>query len=191
LEALGRERALIYKALVLTGLRLGELASIRVCDVVGDTIVLGARHEKNRRGAVIPLRGDLCRDLMRWIGDKALVRGAQPSLVGDARKAALEPLFAVSPNLVKVFDRDLRFAGIEKRDDWNRTACVHSLRHSFATLMSQGGVAPRVAQAAMRHSSIDLTMSVYTDPRLLDVAGALNALPDLPLEPAAMAHTGT
>jgi len=42
--------------------------------------------------------------------------------------------------------------------------------------------ASRVAQAAMRHKSIDMTMRVYTDPRLLDVAGALRALPELPLE---------
>ena len=33
----------------------------------------------------------------------------------------------------------------------------------------------------MRHSTIDLTMSTYTDPRLLDVAGALEVLPSLPL----------
>jgi hypothetical protein len=33
----------------------------------------------------------------------------------------------------------------------------------------------------MRHSKIDLTMSVYTDPRLLDVRGALDVLPVLPL----------
>jgi integrase len=56
---------------------------------------------------------------------------------------------------------------------------VHSLRHSFATLLSQAGIGPRVAQAAMRHSTIDLTMSVYTDPRLLDVAGAIAVLPVL------------
>jgi hypothetical protein len=31
----------------------------------------------------------------------------------------------------------------------------------------------------MRHSSLDLTMNVYTDPSLLDVAGALEALPAL------------
>jgi len=31
----------------------------------------------------------------------------------------------------------------------------------------------------MRHSSLDLTMNVYTDATLLDVAGALAALPDL------------
>ena len=41
---------------------------------------------------------------------------------------------------------------------------------------------PRTAQAAMRHSSIDLTMNVYTDPRLLDVHGALDSLPTLSLD---------
>jgi integrase len=165
IERLGSERALIYKTMTLTGLRLGELASIRVCDVHDDHIDLDARHEKNRQGSRIPLRADLAADLRQWIGD---------------RRDGL--LFRLSINLVKVFDRDLKFAGIPKRDERNRTACVHSLRHSFATLMSRGGVQPRVAQAAMRHSTIDLTMSVYTDPKLLDVARALDALPDLPLE---------
>ncbi|MGD0654980.1 MAG: hypothetical protein ABSA16_11590 [Thermoguttaceae bacterium] len=47
--------------------------------------------------------------------------------------------------------------------------------------MSKAGVAPRTAQAAMRHSTINLTMSTYTDPRLLDVAGAMESLPALPL----------
>ncbi len=40
----------------------------------------------------------------------------------------------------------------------------------------------------MRHSSIDLTVNVYTDPQLLDVAGALEQLPDLPLRPEAQAQ---
>ena len=50
------------------------------------------------------------------------------------------------------------------------------------TLDEHLGVAPRTAQAAMRHSSIDLTMNVYTDPRVLDVAGALDSLPALSLD---------
>jgi len=32
--------------------------------------------------------------------------------------------------------------------------------------------------AAMRHSRIELTMNYYTDPVLLDVAGAVEALPE-------------
>jgi hypothetical protein len=59
---------------------------------------------------------------------------------------------------------------------------VHALRTTFGTLLSKGGVSPRTAQAAMRHSKIDLTMTAYTDPRLLDVRGALDALPALPLD---------
>lgn len=35
--------------------------------------------------------------------------------------------------------------------------------------------------AAMRHSDPSLTANVYTDPKLLDVAGAVASLPDLPL----------
>ena len=40
----------------------------------------------------------------------------------------------------------------------------------------------RTAQAAMRHSDPKLTANVYTDPRLLDVRGALDALPVLSLD---------
>ena len=84
--------------------------------------------------------------------------------------------------LIRILDRDLRMAGIEKRDDRGRTLDFHALRHTFGTLISKGRVMPRTAQAAMRHSKIDLTMNVYTDPRLLDVRGALDSLPSLRLE---------
>ena len=56
---------------------------------------------------------------------------------------------------------------------------VHALRHTFGSHLSARGVLPRTAQAAMRHSNIQLTMNLYTDPRLLDVAAALEALPRL------------
>lgn len=34
----------------------------------------------------------------------------------------------------------------------------------------------------MRHSKIDLTMNVYTDPRLLDIGAAIESLPELQLD---------
>ena len=46
---------------------------------------------------------------------------------------------------------------------------------------SKAGVPLRTAQAAMRHSDPSLTANVYTDPKLLDVAGAAESLLDLPL----------
>lgn len=84
--------------------------------------------------------------------------------------------------LVKVLDRDLKLAGISKRDERGRTIDVHAMQHTFGALLSKGGVAPRTAQAAMRHAKIDLTMSFYTDLKVLDVAGALDARQLLPLD---------
>ncbi len=100
----------------------------------------------------------------------------------DGKLPADTALFDVPEKLVKILDRDLALAGIAKRDERGRTLDVHALRHSFGTLLSKGGVAPRTAQAAMRHAKIDMTMNVYTDPKLLDVAGALDTLPALPLD---------
>ena len=90
-------------------------------------------------------------------------------------------MFYVPNKLIKILDRDLQQAGIPKADDRGWTVDVHALRHSFGTLLKQGRRAAPYAQAAMRHSKIDLTMNVYTDPKLLDVHGALEKLPSLPL----------
>ena len=200
LERLGQERELIYKTLVLTGLRKGELASLTVGQLVFDAnppfLVLDAADEKNREGNSIPLRADLAADLRQWLADKAAghqgTKGDQGKAAGlaghvlrlPAAPAKLPPdtpVFTVPAGLVRILDRDLQAAGIPKRDDRGRTVDVHAMRTTFGTLLSKGGVLPRTAQAAMRHSKIDLTMNVYTDPRLLDVAGAVEALPALPL----------
>jgi len=172
LEWLGYERSLIYKVLALTGLRKGELASITIGQVWLDGkqsyLDLKAKDEKAGRGAQIPLRKDLADEIKSFLRKKSTQFGKLPF---DA------PLFYIPKDFIKIFDRDLSAAGISKCDDRGRTLDIHALRHTFGTHLSKAGVAPRVAQAAMRHSSIDLTMNIYTDPTLLDVAGAINALP--------------
>ncbi len=66
-ERTGYERALIYKTLVLTGLRKGELASLTVgqLDFAGPVAyaILNAADEKNRQGSNIPLRADVATEL--------------------------------------------------------------------------------------------------------------------------------
>ena len=200
LDLLGRERALIYKTLVLTGLRLNELRSMTVGQLTLDGelcfLTLDAANEKNRQGSTLPIRGDLATDLMNWVANKrerfygaatvannGQTAGVIPmTMAPRAELPTSTPLFVVPRGLVRILNRDLRLAGIPKRDERGRTIDVHALRHTFGTLLSKGGVAPRTAQAAMRHSTIDLTMNVYTDPKLLDVHGALDSLPALPLD---------
>ncbi len=199
LEHDGRERALLYAVLVTTGLRKGELAALTVGDVLLDdgqpVIVLPGADAKNGQRATLPLRADVAAELRGWLDDKA--EAASRGRVGVAGVTTLPadaPLLYVPSALVKILDRDMAAAGIPKRDDRGRTVDVHALRHTFATHLVAAGVAPRTAQAAMRHSSLELTMRHYTDPRLLDVAGALAALPALPTAaapPEAARATGT
>ncbi len=201
LEHLGLERSLIYKTLLLTGLRRGELASLAVgnlsLDLPNPHAVLEAAHEKNRQGSSIPLRADLAEDLRRWLAAKLEFRQDQARRRGEPiplRLSADTPLFDVPEGLVKIFDKDLEVAGIPKRDERGRTLDIHALRTTFATHLSRGGVPLRTAQAALRHSDPKLTANVYTDPQLLDVAGALDALPRLSIggeEAAALEATGT
>ncbi|MFZ2874515.1 MAG: site-specific integrase [Phycisphaerales bacterium] len=183
LERLGQERELIYKTLVLTGLRKGELASLTVGDLhLGHTppyAVLGARADKARLGAEIPLRPDLAADVRAWLADGLAGLRAQTrrgSLPTPAGSLAESKLFKVPTTLVVALGRDLRVAGIHKHDDRGCAVDVHALRHTFGTHLAKH-VMPRTAQAAMRHSTIQLTMSLYTDPRLLEVVTALDALP--------------
>ncbi len=221
LEHRSRERQLLYKTLLTTGLRKGELASVRLrnLNLEGDRpcIALDAKSEKNRQGNSRPLRVDLAADLREWLTDRATKRRLEaqnaPTINLDRKtklnieaarrtvdRDGLKPgdfLFDVPTGLVKILDRDLQAAGIPKRDDRGRTLDVHALRTTFGTHLSKAGVPLRTAQAAMRHSTPTLTANIYTAPRLLDVHGAIEALPMLSLTttrkdaPEVMQATGT
>ena len=144
LEARGRERALVLKMLLLTGLRSRELRSITVGQVHLDApmpfIELSAKDEKNRDGSDIPLRPDLTKDLRDWLRSR---RTSAPLRFdgGDALPSD-SPLFYVPTGLRRILVRDLEAAGIPKKDDRGRSLDVHALRHTFGTMLSQNGVAP-------------------------------------------------
>jgi len=128
LERLGRERALIYKTLVLTGLRKGELASLTVGQLELDgpmpLVVLHAADEKNRQGSDIPLRSDLADDLRTWVADLAKRHEAEQVATipfgTEATQASIRgtldpstPLFNVPTGLVRILDRDLGSTDIQ------------------------------------------------------------------------------
>lgn len=173
LERLGWERQLIYKSLMMTGLRKGELASLTVGQLHLDGLApfarLDAGDDKAGEEREIPLRDDLAADLREWLH--------------AGGKDASSLVFTVPDKLSKIFNRDLAAAGIAKRDERGRVLDVHALRHTFGTWLSVAGVSPRTAQAAMRHSKMELTMNVYTDPKMMDVARAVETLPTLIVKP--------
>ena len=87
---------------------------------------------------------------------------------------------------------DLTDAGIEYVDDADRFRDFHALRHTTGSWLAANGVHPKVAQAIMRHSDINLTMSRYAHALKGQEAEAVRRLPDLSLpESQAQKATGT
>jgi integrase len=169
LRRIGIERELIYRTLVTTGLRRNELASITACQVITDDgfprIVLNSDDEKNSEGSTIPIPSDLATDLAAWIDSQ--------------RIPPTKAIFRVPRQLVKILDRDLAACGIVKVDARGRSLDVHALRHTHASRLCAAGVSPKVAQQAMRHATIAMTMDVYSHVTDASVRGAIESLPSL------------
>ena len=89
----------------------------------------------------------------------------------------------------KEFDKDLLAAGlatkekkrrIQKTDSRGRTLDIHSLRGTFAIMLTASGVPLASAQVLMRHSILTLTARHYVDPAMLNTVGAVESLPASP-----------
>ena len=170
---LGRERALLYKTAVLTGLRQGELAALRVAFLNLDrkpvpALELPGEFTKNGDAAKVLLVPALAEELRQWIADT----GKKPT----------DRLFTVSGKANKIFRRDLRAAGVPYRDDLGRVADFHALRHSANTMLGVAGIPPKLRQLFMRHSDIRLTTATYDDDSLYEMQPVIKALEALDLK---------
>ncbi|MDB5309123.1 MAG: integrase-recombinase [Gemmataceae bacterium] len=170
---LGRERALLYKTAIYTGLRKNELTQLRVRHLNLDRAPYGAidlpgEFTKNGDDAKILLVPALAEEMKGWITDT----GRKP---GDH-------LFDVPTKVVPPMKLDLKRAGIEYRDEKGRFADFHALRKSAGTMLGVAGVPMRVRQLFMRHGDIRLTMSVYDDAAFSDMEEAVKALEKLNLK---------
>jgi integrase len=157
--------SLAYRTILATGLRRAELRSMVWDDVheaaTAPYLRLRAAVSKNGKAAELPLRLDLAAELHRLRGDNA----------GTAK------VFRVPT--MRTHIRYLRKAKIAYLDADGRRADLHSLRHTFGTMLSATGTHPREAMALMRHSDLRLTMATYTDARIFDLAAAVAKLPSM------------
>jgi integrase len=164
----GPERALVYRLALETGLRANEIRTLTrsafVLEGRQPSVAVEARHAKNRKTAVLPLRPVL-----------AGLLSAHLKLVLPEAQAFAMP---ESTHTAEMLRKDLKVAGIEYVTSQG-FADFHALRHTFITNLARGGVMPDVARELARHSSIRLTMDLYTHTRLVDTAAAVRNLPDL------------
>ncbi|MCK6474520.1 MAG: tyrosine-type recombinase/integrase [Planctomycetes bacterium] len=163
----GRERALVYRLAVETGLRVSELASLTRSSfrLEGKVplVQVAAGATKNAKAAELPLRAETVALLEEHLKLKL-----------PAAKA-----FAIPPNYdtADMLRADLAAAGIADTDAQGRVVDFHALRHTFLTLLAASGVHPKVAQDLARHSDINLTMSRYSHTVLEQRSEAIAKLP--------------
>jgi len=159
----GFERYLLYRLCVETGLRAGELRSLKVLsfDLDSYTVKVEAAYSKHRREDVLPLRKETAAELKVYLSTKT------PNC-----KAFKVPL-----RTADMLKEDLAEAGIPYVAD-NLYFDFHALRHETGTLLAACGVHPKTAQSIMRHSDINLTMLHYTHTLIGQEAQAIDKLPD-------------
>ena len=166
----GPERAMLYAVAAYTGLRASELASLapESFDLVAQppTVTVQAAYSKHRRQDVLPLHPSLVGLLRPWLERKPAGHSVWPGNWAKGKEAGV------------MLKHDLKAAGIPYIDG-GRFADFHALRFTFITNLVKSGVSPKAAQSLARHSTIDLTMNVYTKLTLDDQASALASLPPI------------
>ena len=172
----GVERAMLYRLAVESGLRANELRTLMVSsfDLDRCTVTVQAGYSKRKREDVLPLRPDTAAELGRFLAGK----------LPETRA------FKVPGKPAVMLRADLADVAIPYVDDSERYADFHALRHTTGTWLAANGVHPKVAQAIMRHSDINLTMARYTHTLRGQEAEAVRSLPDLSL-PTSQAQRAT
>ena len=162
-----REQVLVWVSMT-TGLRRGELAGLKWCDVsfqeltinllrsVVDQKVGRVKTEASKKP--VPIDPYVAEDLLAWnhttkymkpddfvfATDAACAgkrRGKQPLWLGKVMQYYIQPA--------------AKRAGISKNIGW------HTFRHSYTTLLQSNGEDVKVVQELLRHGSAKVTMDVY------------------------------
>jgi integrase len=185
----GTSRALLYRVAMETGFRRNELNSLTPdsIDFENLLITVEAGYTKNREQASQPIRRDLAVELKGFIESRNIAQDEKlwPRMTKQTAKMIKRDLKAARASWldeVEGAERTKRERAdiLVYEDSAGRFADFHALRHSYISLITRGGVHPKLAQQLARHSDINLTMTRYSHALMADEAEALGVLPSFP-----------
>ena len=175
----GQERAILYIVAAWTGFRRGELASLRLSQIVldGDSpaITVSAAYSKRRREDSIPLHPVVVEELKAWLAPKKLgnqdvvfalassngyLRYTSKMMAADL-KTARAAWIAEAANDNEREERE-KSSFLRYQSDAVVYADFHANRHTFITNLVKVGIQPKLAQSLARHSDIRLTFNIYS-----------------------------
>lgn len=147
-----RDRA-ILETVYTAGLRVGEVVALNVDDWDRDADVLRVLG-KGRKERIAPVGSHAARALARWLE----VREPDPGAGEDHRSALFLNRFGrrlTTRSIGRMLEKYLKLTGLD------RLTTPHTLRHSFATHLLDGGADLRSVQELLGHKSLTTTQ-IYT-----------------------------
>ena len=145
---------LIFELMYLTGIRIAELAGIKLDDIDYEHSALRIDKGKGGKTRFIPLMPKTIRKIRRYAEEARpkLLRGKQSDklLINNSAKAIQRRM-----TVNKYLRGYLKKAGIRKK------ITAHCFRHTFATALLKNGAPLRHIQRLLGHDSIKTTL-IYT-----------------------------
>ena len=144
--------AVIVLLFYTAGLRLAELANLKIGDISADyrTIRILGKGEKERIVPLIGRMGEILKKYFSQFSSQNICIGQKKALILSKKG---EPISVRT--IQRIVDRKLKGAGIQGRTS------PHTLRHTFATHLLNEGADLREIQELLGHSSLKATQ-VYT-----------------------------
>ena len=148
----GQRNRAIIEVLFSCGLRVSELTHLRLSDLFLDEGYIRVMG-KGSKERLVPISNRAVHELQLWFLDRNLMTikaGEEDYAFLNRRGAHLTRTM-----ILIMVKRQAEAAGIQK------TISPHTLRHSFATALLEGGADLRVIQAMLGHEDIGTT-EIYT-----------------------------
>lgn len=149
----GQRNRAIIEVLFCCGLRVSELVSLRISNLFLDEKFIRVMG-KGRKERLVPISDSAIKELRFWFADRNLMTNIKPGeedyVFLNSRGAHLTRVM-----IFTIVKRLALAAGIKK------TISPHTLRHSFATALLEGGANLRAIQEMLGHENIGTTQ-IYT-----------------------------
>jgi len=164
--ATGKRNRAILELLYGTGIRVNECARLETRDVDLAKGTLFVRQGKGKKDRVVPVLGRAAAALDVYLRESRpeLVRSPSESAVFLSKSSG----HALSPGAIELLVREsAKAAGIPLR------VSPHTLRHTFATHLIQGGADVRHVQELLGHASLSTT-AIYTRVATTELRGVIH-----------------
>ncbi|MDR0743127.1 MAG: site-specific tyrosine recombinase XerD [Tannerella sp.] len=151
-KAEGQRNRAILEVLYSCGLRVSELTGLQYSNIYFDEqfIIVKGKGSKQR---LVPISGKAIREIQNYLPDRHRInvqKGFEDILFLNRRGAGLTRVM-----IFHIIKEQAKIAGIRKN------ISPHTMRHSFATHLLEGGANLRAIQMMLGHESITTT-EIYT-----------------------------